>query len=373
MDPLLQKFIRCIWKDKVYKFQALPFGLWNVAPRVFTKLLRPVAAFLIKQGIRLVLYLDDMLIIGSKYQDRMSVVHKTIYGPSHWFGLQRPQREVNNNSNSNNYLPQVHHQPELHDATFTSRKRAENSYTLPTNSYVRRCISPHASSATECPRVSSTSGVESLSSFSTTSSTTNQGFAKKQIQVRKQNASNDRTIEHRQDRSKMVVNELTSSKRKSDSATNSRYNNLHRRIQNGLWCAFLRRENERQMVSPRENVAHKRVRTQGGSVSNSRVAKEPAPNSSHSEHGQLNSRLIHQPQGRNTLHGTCTTAILQLWDWCMLRDMYLITQHVPGKTNTLADGKSREFRDETDWKIRPQRNPTISVGMQDRPFCHQID
>ena len=44
IDPLLQKLIRFIWKDKVHQFQALPFGL-SVAPQVFTKLLKPVAAF----------------------------------------------------------------------------------------------------------------------------------------------------------------------------------------------------------------------------------------------------------------------------------------------------------------------------------------
>ena len=41
---------------------------------------------------------------------------------------------------------------------------------------------------------------------------------------------------------------------------------------------------------------------------------------------------------------------LELWYWCMLRDMYLMAWHVPGKTNTLADKESREFRTKTDWK-----------------------
>ena len=96
IDPLLQKFLRFIWKNKVYQFQALPFGV-NVVPRVFTKLLKQVEAFVRKQGICLVLYLNDMLIIGISGN---SVVLSTSYRPSHCFGLQRPQREVNNKSNS---------------------------------------------------------------------------------------------------------------------------------------------------------------------------------------------------------------------------------------------------------------------------------
>ena len=41
----------------------------NIAPSVFTRLMKPVAGFLRKRGIRLVLYLDDMLIIGSTPQE----------------------------------------------------------------------------------------------------------------------------------------------------------------------------------------------------------------------------------------------------------------------------------------------------------------
>ena len=68
IDPQSQKFLRFIWKDKIYQFQALPFGL-NIAPLVFTQLLKPVAAYLRKRGVRLILYLDDMLIIGSSVQE----------------------------------------------------------------------------------------------------------------------------------------------------------------------------------------------------------------------------------------------------------------------------------------------------------------
>ena len=42
----------------------MAFGL-APAPRVFTKLLKEVGAFLRKRGIRLVIYLDDLLILNS--------------------------------------------------------------------------------------------------------------------------------------------------------------------------------------------------------------------------------------------------------------------------------------------------------------------
>ena len=63
-----QKFLQFLWRNKCYAFQGLCFGL-NTAPRVFTKLLKPIAAYLRKRGVRMILYLDDFLILGSSYQE----------------------------------------------------------------------------------------------------------------------------------------------------------------------------------------------------------------------------------------------------------------------------------------------------------------
>lgn len=57
-----QHLLQFIWEEKHYKFQCLPFGL-SSAPRVFTKLLKPVVGFLRQIGLRLIVYLDDMLFI----------------------------------------------------------------------------------------------------------------------------------------------------------------------------------------------------------------------------------------------------------------------------------------------------------------------
>ncbi len=45
------------------QFNCLFFGI-SSAPRIFTKLLRPVISYLRKEGIRLVVYLDDILIVN---------------------------------------------------------------------------------------------------------------------------------------------------------------------------------------------------------------------------------------------------------------------------------------------------------------------
>lgn len=57
-----------VWRGKLFQFQCMPFGL-AVAPRAFTKLTKPIAAFLRMHGIRLIVYLDDILIIASSYEE----------------------------------------------------------------------------------------------------------------------------------------------------------------------------------------------------------------------------------------------------------------------------------------------------------------
>ena len=52
------KYFRFCWRGEIYEFQSLPFGL-APAPLLFTKLLKPLLG-----GIRIIIYLDDMLILA---------------------------------------------------------------------------------------------------------------------------------------------------------------------------------------------------------------------------------------------------------------------------------------------------------------------
>ena len=56
------KFLRFALGHRHFQFVALPFGL-ATAPRVFTKILAPVLANLRSQGILVMAYLDDLIVI----------------------------------------------------------------------------------------------------------------------------------------------------------------------------------------------------------------------------------------------------------------------------------------------------------------------
>ena len=61
-----RKYLRFLWQNRSFQFTCLPFGL-SSAPRVFTKVLRPVIAFLRSKGVRCVTYIDDILFM---HQDK---------------------------------------------------------------------------------------------------------------------------------------------------------------------------------------------------------------------------------------------------------------------------------------------------------------
>jgi len=59
-----QKYLVFVWEGKTFMYRTAPFGA-SICPRVFTKIMKPVMARLRSQGIKLVIYIDDILVIAS--------------------------------------------------------------------------------------------------------------------------------------------------------------------------------------------------------------------------------------------------------------------------------------------------------------------
>ncbi|XP_065195411.1 uncharacterized protein LOC135826738 [Sycon ciliatum] len=78
VHPTLRRFLTVQWQSRQYQFAAVPFGLAS-APRQFTKLLHPVITCLRQQGVRLVVYLDDILIMAGSYQEALQHVANLIH------------------------------------------------------------------------------------------------------------------------------------------------------------------------------------------------------------------------------------------------------------------------------------------------------
>ena len=61
--PKSRSLLVFIFDGKIYRFKVMPFGL-NSAPRIFTKLFKPILRLLRSQGMLLIIYLDDILPIA---------------------------------------------------------------------------------------------------------------------------------------------------------------------------------------------------------------------------------------------------------------------------------------------------------------------
>ena len=65
-----RQFLRFGWEDHLFKFQCHPFGLTS-APRVFTKLLKPVMSLLRQKGIRCIINLLIMAQSKPELEDQI--------------------------------------------------------------------------------------------------------------------------------------------------------------------------------------------------------------------------------------------------------------------------------------------------------------
>ena len=72
-----QKFLSFRWEERVFQFVCLPFGLAS-APRTFTKVMKPALACLRQLGVRCIVYLDDLLIMGQSPEEARQVTANTL-------------------------------------------------------------------------------------------------------------------------------------------------------------------------------------------------------------------------------------------------------------------------------------------------------
>uniref|UniRef100_A0A1X7TWZ5 Reverse transcriptase domain-containing protein n=1 Tax=Amphimedon queenslandica TaxID=400682 RepID=A0A1X7TWZ5_AMPQE len=73
-----RKYLCFEFRDRFYQFNCLPFGLAS-APWVFTKTLKPIAALGRELGIRLIVYIDDILLVAETKEKARDQASGLIY------------------------------------------------------------------------------------------------------------------------------------------------------------------------------------------------------------------------------------------------------------------------------------------------------
>ena len=77
VHPNFQKYLKFIWRGVHYKFVVLAMGL-APAPRLFTKLTKPIISTLQCLGHTVSPYLDDLFICAPTHQECVSAVQDTL-------------------------------------------------------------------------------------------------------------------------------------------------------------------------------------------------------------------------------------------------------------------------------------------------------
>lgn len=70
-----RKLLRFRWQGRLYEFQCLPFGLTS-APRIFTKLMKPVMAILRRRSIRCMIFIDDILLLSQSREELFQITQE---------------------------------------------------------------------------------------------------------------------------------------------------------------------------------------------------------------------------------------------------------------------------------------------------------
>ena len=85
IKPEDRQYFRFMWQGKKYQCTAMPFGL-APAPRLATKILQPVVRHLRSMGVRLVVYIDDILVLA-RSQDECLRHTQLLVDTLHHFGF----------------------------------------------------------------------------------------------------------------------------------------------------------------------------------------------------------------------------------------------------------------------------------------------
>ena len=362
-----QKYLQFLWRNKCYAFQGLCFGL-NTAPRIFTKLLKLVAAFLCKRGVRMILYLDDFLILGSTYQEAQSHTAMAV-------SLLESLGFTVNLEKSCLIPTQI-----ITFLGFVIDSTVE-ALSLPQEKVAKvksLCLKAKVSRTIPARQIASVLGT--LESCRPAIWQAPLHF--RYLQIR-------------------MIQALHSSNQNFDVLITLDHNSLE---ELHWWVSNITSVNgspERlEVPAPTLFITTDASKTGWGAVCESQRTNGRWSDSERTQHINVlelkaaflalksflknqshkvvclrmdNTTAVAHVNNKGGTHSPCLLALtLELWQWCLERNIMISAQHVLGKLNTIADSESRVFKDSSEWKIDPQTISPFLKGCEIDLFASRL-
>ena len=347
IDPRFRKFLKFPWQGKLYQYKTLPNGL-STAPRLFTKLLKPVLASLREMGHVVVAYLDDTIIIGeTREQTDQAVKDTTKILTELGFivhdekSVLVPQQELKflgfnlNTVNMNICLPGDKVQDisvacsELHDKIKPTIRQVSHVIGKIIAAFPGVQYGPMFYRNLERDKISALK--------------TNRGHFDRPMNLSEEAKEELMWWINNIDKqfSPIRRNSPSVELRTDASGLGWGATDLHRET-GGRW-------NESEMIKARNNAINYLETLAAGFGLKSLCSPV------HDAHILLRLDNTTAVAYLNNMGGVkskdCDQAARDIWRWCMERNIWITAAHLPGRDNTEADERSRKFNDRNEWML----------------------
>lgn len=356
-----QKYLQFRWKKQTFQFQCLPFGI-SVAPLVFTKIMKVPISFLRKIGLRLVIYLDGILIMNQSKVDCQLDGQKTInllqalgFGINMGKSILIPSQEM--------------------DFLGYTVSSLDMSLCLPKNKINQiqnLCIQVKESNYVSVRKLSQVIGTMTASIQAVLPAPLHYRF----LQIAKNQKLNQ-----------------------THNYNATLYLNKNALEELDWWIHHLEKWNGKSLIPHRPSLLVQSDASKlgwGGVCQDIRIGGPWLESEKHLHINALeilavtyavkafvknktNLVVLIQTDNRTTqtyinkMGGTrselCSRLALDLWDWCLERNIFLRADFIPGKQNVVADWESRHHRDSSNWKL----NPDIFQSLMSKTLMCNID
>lgn len=365
--PGHQKYLRFQWKGQTYQFHCLPFGL-SCAPRVFTKVMKPVVAFLRERGVRLIIYLDDILILSDdqlKLNRQLSLIRELFQA----LGLVI-------NEEKSQFQP-------TQEIVFLGFRISTKTMTISLPTDKIRDIVQEAKRLLEKKAVS----VRDLAAFVGKTTAAKQAIRVAPLFHRHLQALINNIISH------LTTEEMCKAYRRIVELSEGAREELT------WWAREAVKWNSAPILPPVPDLTIETDASLAGWGATCRGARSGGLWSLEEQKmhinalellaatlavksfakGEKNINIQIKTDNRTTvayvnhLGGTHSDVLnnlaMDLWRWAMQRNIFLVAEYLPGVKNMVADEESRTERDRCDWMVHPQ----IFARLQEKMGPLEVD
>ena len=135
-----------------------------------------------------------------------------------------------------------------------------------------------------------------------------------------------------------------------------------RRVQDGVGCHLRQSVNQRTLVKAGKRLPYQRLRAKSDLLAIQAFLKNQSNLAVKLRLDNTTAVTYVNNQG-GTRSPSLTLLTLELWNWCLQRNILITAEHLPGVSIVLADRESRTFIDSSDWKLQPE---IIQYFLKDR-------